>query len=79
MKYLLVLTLILLENITENQQGPQFTQSRIQAGSALDGMTLKAANIEEKTRLIIIAIQDQAGAFFYNPPGEQKLQPVMLC
>ena len=46
----------------------------IQAGSALDRITLKAANIEEKTRLIIIAIQDQAGAFFYNPPGEKKLQ-----
>ena len=64
----------LLENITENQQGLQFTQSRIQAGSELDGMTLKAANIQEKTGLIIIAIQDKADQFFYNPPGTKKLQ-----
>ena len=37
-------------------------------------MTLKAANIQEKTGLIIIAIQDKADQFFYNPPGTKKLQ-----
>jgi len=40
-------------------------------------MTLKAANIQEKTGLIIIAIQDKADRFFYNPPGTKKLQAVL--
>lgn len=64
----------LLENITENQQGPQFTKSMIQVGCELDGMTLKAANIQERTGLIIIAIQDKTGQFFYNPPRQKILQ-----
>ena len=64
----------LLENITENQQGPQLTKSIIQEGSDFDGISLKAANIKEKTGLTLIAIQDKAGTFFYNLPRNKNIE-----
>ena len=64
----------LLENITENQQGPQLTKSIIQEGSDFDGISLKAANIKEKTGLTLIAIQDKAGQFFYNLPRNKNIE-----
>ncbi len=62
-----------LENITQNREGAQFTESIIQSGSPLDGISLKAASIQEQTGLVVIAIQDSDGVFLYNPPGDMKI------
>ena len=62
-----------LENITQNRDGAQFTESVIQAGSPLDGIFLKAASIKEQTGLVVIAIHDNDGTFLYNPPEEKKI------
>ena len=62
-----------LENITQNQHGAQFTESIIQEGSALNGISLKAASIHEQTGLVVIAIHENDGTFLYNPPGDKKI------
>ncbi len=62
-----------LENMTQNRQGAQFTESIIQKDSPLDGISLKAASIQEQTGLVVVAIQDSDGEFLYNPPGDKKV------
>ena len=62
-----------LENITQNQDGAQFTESVIQKDSPLDGISLKAASIREQTGLVVIAIRDNDRTFLYNPPGDKKM------
>ena len=62
-----------LENITQNQDGAQFTESVIQRDSPLDGISLKAASIREQTGLVVIAIRDNDRTFLYNPPGDKKM------
>ena len=62
-----------LESMTQNRQGAQFTESIIQKDSPLDGISLKAASIQEQTGLVVVAIQDSEGAFLYNPPGDKKM------
>ena len=62
-----------LENMTQNRQGAQFTESIIQEGAPLDGISLKAASIQEQTGLVVVAIQDSDGGFLYNPPGDKKI------
>lgn len=62
-----------LESMTQNRQGAQFTESIIQKDSPLDGISLKAASIQEQTGLVVVAIQDSTGAFLYNPPGDKKM------
>ena len=62
-----------LENMTQNRQGAQFTESIIQKDAPLDGISLKAASIQEQTGLVVVAIQDSDGAFLYNPPGDKKI------
>ncbi|MDD9974384.1 MAG: NAD-binding protein [Candidatus Poribacteria bacterium] len=62
-----------LESMTQNRQGAQFTESIIQKDSPLDGISLKAASIQEQTGLVVVAIQDSDGAFLYNPPGDKKM------
>lgn len=62
-----------LESMTQNRQGAQFTESIIQKDSSLDGISLKAASIQEQTGLVVVAIQDSDGGFLYNPPGDKKM------
>ena len=62
-----------LESMTQNRQGAQFTESIIQKDSPLEGISLKAASIQEQTGLVVVAIQDSDGAFLYNPPGDKKM------
>ena len=62
-----------LENITQNHDGAQFTESVIQRDSPLDGISLKAASIREQTGLVVIAIRDNDRTFLYNPPGDKKM------
>lgn len=62
-----------LENMTQNRQGAQFTESIIQKDAPLDGISLKAASIQEQTGLVVVAIQGSDGAFLYNPPGDKKI------
>lgn len=62
-----------LENITQNQDGAQFTESIIQTEAPLNGISLKAASIREQTGLVVIAIRDNDGTFLYNPPGDKKM------
>ena len=62
-----------LESMTQNRQGAQFTESIIQKDSPLDGISLKAASIQEQTGLVVVAIQDSEGAFLYNPPRDKKM------
>ena len=59
--------------MTQNRQGAQFTESIIQKDSPLDGISLKAASIQEQTGLVVVAIQDSDGGFLYNPPGDKKM------
>ena len=62
-----------LESMTQNRQGAQFTESIIQKDSPLEGISLKAASIQEQTGLVVVAIQDSDGGFLYNPPGDKKM------
>ena len=63
-----------LENITQNHEETHFAESIIQANSTLDGISLKTANIQEHTGLVIVAIRDNDGSFLYNPPGDKRIQ-----
>ena len=63
-----------LSNITQNQHGTHFAESVVQENAPLDGISLRAANIQEQTGLVIVAIRDTDGAFFYNPPGDTKIE-----
>ena len=63
-----------LENITQNQDGAQFTESVIQKDAPVDGISLKTASIREQTGLVVIAIRDNDGTFLYNPPGDKKME-----
>ena len=63
-----------LENITQNQQETHFAESIIQGNSTLDGISLKTANIQEHTGLVVVAIRDNDGTFLYNPPGDKQIQ-----
>ena len=62
-----------LENMTQNRDGAHFTESIIQENSPLEGISLKTANIQEQTGLVVIAIQDREGAFHYNPSGDTRI------
>ena len=62
-----------LENITQNQDGAQFTESIIQEDSPLNGISLKTASIKEQTGLVVVAIHENNGTFLYNPPEDKKI------
>ena len=63
-----------LQSITQNHDDTHFAESIVRRDSQLDGISLKAASIQEQTGLVIIAIRDNDGTFLYNPPGDKKLQ-----
>lgn len=62
-----------LENIAQNQDGAQFSESIIQEGSPLEGLLLKNASIQEQTGLVVIAIHHSDGSFLYNPPEDTRI------
>ena len=62
-----------LENITQDNQGVHFAECVVQQNSPLDGISLKSANIQEQTGLVILAIRDTEGAFLYNPPEDKRV------
>ncbi len=63
-----------LANITQNQQGVHFAETIVQQDSALDGIALKSADIQEQTGLVVFAIRDTDGAFIYNPPEDKRIE-----
>ena len=63
-----------LANITQNHEGTHFAESIIQEHSALDGISIKSANIQEQTGLVVVAVRGADGAFLYNPPGDKKIE-----
>ena len=63
-----------LENMTQDQQGTHFAESIIQRDSPLDGVSLKNANIQEQTGLVVLAIRYTDGVFLYNPPGDKLVE-----
>ena len=63
-----------LQSITQNHDDTHFAESIVRRDSALDGISLKAASIQEQTGLVIIAIRDNDGTFLYNPPSDKRLQ-----
>ena len=62
-----------LENITQDQNGTHFAECIVQQNSTLDGISLKSANIQEQTGLVILAIRDTEGTFLYNPPEDKRV------
>lgn len=62
-----------LENITQDHQGTHFAECIVQQDSTLDGVSIKAANIQEQTGLVIVAIRDTDGEFLYNPPDDRRI------
>lgn len=63
-----------LQSITQNHDDTHFAESIVRRDSQLDGISLKAASIQEQTGLVIIAIRDNDGTFLYNPPSDKRLQ-----
>lgn len=63
-----------LQSITQNLDDTHFAESIVRPDSQLDGISLKAASIQEQTGLVIIAIRDNDGTFLYNPPSDKRLQ-----
>ncbi len=63
-----------LENIAQDQQGTKLNQSIIQEESCLNGTSLKDANIQGQTGLVVIAIQSGDGKSIYNPHQEIKIK-----
>ena len=63
-----------LENITADHQGIHFAEAIVQQDSPLDGLSLKSANIQEQTGLVVLAIRATDGAFLYNPPSDKLIQ-----
>ncbi|MDE0010820.1 MAG: potassium channel protein [Candidatus Poribacteria bacterium] len=60
-----------LASITQDQQGTHFAESIVQRNAPLDGTSLKNANIQEQTGLVVLAIRYTDGVFLYNPPGDK--------
>ena len=60
-----------LASITQDQQGTHFAESIVQQNAPLDGISLKNANIQEQTGLVVLAIRYTDGVFLYNPPGDK--------
>lgn len=60
-----------LASITQDQQGTHFAESIVQRNAPLDGISLKNANIQEQTGLVVLAIRYTDGVFLYNPPGDK--------
>ena len=63
-----------LENITQDQNDTHFAESIVRRDSPLDGISLKAASVQEQTGLVVVAIRDNDGTFFYNPPNDKRVQ-----
>ena len=63
-----------LENITQDQQGTHFAECIVQRNSPIDGISLKNANIQEQTGLVVLAIRYTDGVFLYNPPGDKLIE-----
>ena len=63
-----------LASITQDQQGNHFAESIVQRNAPLDGISLKNANIQEQTGLVILAIRYTDGVFLYNPPGDKLVE-----
>lgn len=63
-----------LANIVQNHQGAHFAESIVQQNSAIDGISLKTANIQEQTGLVIVALRDADGTFLYNPPRDKQVK-----
>ena len=62
-----------LDVMLKHQEATRFTESVIQSGSALVGLTLSEARIPDQTGLVVVAIRDREGNFIYNPSGNLKL------
>ncbi len=62
-----------LANITQDQHGTHFAESIVQRDSPLDGISLKSADIQEHTGLVVLALRHTDGAFLYNPPGDKRI------
>ena len=62
------------ENIVQNQEGTQLYQSVIQEESPLNGISLKNADIQKQTDLLVIAIQNAEDKSIYNPHAETKIK-----
>ena len=63
-----------LASITQDQQGNHFAESIVQRNAPLDGISLKTANIQEQTGLVVLAIRYTDGVFLYNPPGDKLVE-----
>jgi voltage-gated potassium channel len=53
----------------------QLEETRIGAGSALAGTTIKDSNVRQNLGLIIVAIKLPTGKMLFNPPPETVLHP----
>jgi voltage-gated potassium channel len=52
----------------------QIEETRLAAGSALVGRTLKESQLRERFGVIIVAIKKESGHMVYNPPGDARLE-----
>lgn len=50
-------------------------EANIEAGSAMVGVSLRQARINERTGVLVVAIRDEAGAYHFNPPADAPLEP----
>jgi voltage-gated potassium channel len=52
----------------------QIEETRLAAGSALVGRTLKDSLVRERFGVMIVAIKKESGHMVYNPPGDARLE-----
>ncbi|HEX5271612.1 MAG TPA: potassium channel protein [Gemmataceae bacterium] len=52
----------------------QIEETRLAAGSALVGHTLKDNQLRERFGVIVVAIKKESGHMVYNPPGDARLE-----
>jgi voltage-gated potassium channel len=52
----------------------QIEETRLAAGSALVGRTLRDSQVRERFGVMIVAIKKETGHMVYNPPGDARLE-----
>ena len=61
--------------LRDRDKGLRVEEMPVEAGSALEGRTVREARLEDKTGALLVAVKNAAtGAYEFNPAGERKVR-----
>lgn len=61
--------------LRDRDKGLRVEEMSVEAGSALEGRTVRDARLEDKTGALLVAVKNaETGAYEFNPAGERKVK-----